>query len=700
MIARPVLGRPALNARLARVGVLVAAAFVYLWGIGSAGWTNPYYTLVVSSGLANGLGAVLAGEMDVFGFLAIDKPPLPQLLSWLTASLFGFEPWALLLPYALAGVASVHLLMQTVRRFASEPLAVLTGMIFLLIPATSASLRTNQVEAFDLLGRMLLVYGAVRAVEAVLNKRRSIGFWALSMLGVLISANSKMTMILPLVAVVIFASLTSSALPRAFKTRVAVAYLCVTALSLSAWALWFDLLSSTAAFSGSSPDGTALGNLIQQNLLLRLPFSEDPGYYFGNPGYQSTSLLRLFGAQYIDEWAWWAPSIGAGFLLLTATIFRLAGGSRRPRPAGRFIATGQFEHAQLFRFGAIVVLGWFVAYWVVLSFSASKNCCLHAYYIAPNAPVMAFLAAYALLASGRYVRVLLVGATVSWCVVEFTGGADEVISAQLDSLLSPGVITGILAGAALLLVAFSSLAKSSRSSTTAAIASVAVFASAVTAMGVVLPRPSAVDGDPASGRMLRSWAPESPLTLLYAPFPGSEDHAIGLSPYASEDVPNGLRSVLAERAPLWSAATLSSFSASAFALASGAAVMAYGGTKGYDEVITLEDFQRLVGDGDIRFGVVGRIDLCFTETTEKFSYAAGHEPAKIMFWLLRTGQPVPYETDPEAVASPTSTNTSVASQRWRPVLLRLDPAKAASDLADGNSWLVNKPAAAPFLSSC
>src|SRR5258708_20368679 len=55
-------------------------------------------------------------SFDPGGFVTIDKPPLGFWLQTLSAKIFGFTPFSVYLPQALAGVLSVALLYHLVRR--------------------------------------------------------------------------------------------------------------------------------------------------------------------------------------------------------------------------------------------------------------------------------------------------------------------------------------------------------------------------------------------------------------------------------------------------------------------------------------------------------------------------------------------------------------------------------------------------------
>ena len=73
-----------------------------------------YYGAAVKSMLTNWHNFFFA-SFDPGGFLAIDKPPLGFWVQVLSARLFGFSVFSVLLPEAIAGVLAVALIFHLVR---------------------------------------------------------------------------------------------------------------------------------------------------------------------------------------------------------------------------------------------------------------------------------------------------------------------------------------------------------------------------------------------------------------------------------------------------------------------------------------------------------------------------------------------------------------------------------------------------------
>ena len=103
-------------ARPALALLLLATAVLYLWGLGASGWANSYYSAAVQAGSVS-WKAFFFGSSDAGNSITVDKTPASLWLMALSVRVFGLSTWSILVPQALAGVASVGVLYTTVRRW-------------------------------------------------------------------------------------------------------------------------------------------------------------------------------------------------------------------------------------------------------------------------------------------------------------------------------------------------------------------------------------------------------------------------------------------------------------------------------------------------------------------------------------------------------------------------------------------------------
>ena len=107
---------------ISRLGLpllLVATAALYLWNLSASGWANAFYTAAAQAG-ASDWTAMLFGSSDAANAITVDKTPAALWVIDLSVRLFGLNPWSVLVPQALEGVAAVALLYAAVRRVAGS----------------------------------------------------------------------------------------------------------------------------------------------------------------------------------------------------------------------------------------------------------------------------------------------------------------------------------------------------------------------------------------------------------------------------------------------------------------------------------------------------------------------------------------------------------------------------------------------------
>src|SRR3954464_14462800 len=126
--------------------LLVLAGVLNLWALNRNGFANDYYSAAVRS-MSTSWHAFLYGSFDPSGVMTVDKPPLAFWAQALSARVFGFSSWSLLVPQALMGVATVALAYDLTRRRFGRPAGFAAGLVLALTPITVAISRHNNPDA-------------------------------------------------------------------------------------------------------------------------------------------------------------------------------------------------------------------------------------------------------------------------------------------------------------------------------------------------------------------------------------------------------------------------------------------------------------------------------------------------------------------------------------------------------------------------
>ena len=120
-------------ARPALAGLLAVTAVLYLWNLTRNGWANDFYAAAVQAGTKS-WKAFFFGSFDSSNFITVDKTPASLWVMELSARIFGFGQWSVLVPQALEGVASVALLYAAVKRQFGAAAGLIAGLVLALTP--------------------------------------------------------------------------------------------------------------------------------------------------------------------------------------------------------------------------------------------------------------------------------------------------------------------------------------------------------------------------------------------------------------------------------------------------------------------------------------------------------------------------------------------------------------------------------------
>jgi 4-amino-4-deoxy-L-arabinose transferase-like glycosyltransferase len=144
--------------------LLITAAVLDLWDLSRNGWANGYYAAAVRSMITSWHNFLFA-SFDPSGVMTVDKPPLAFWVQALSARVFGFSSWSILVPEALMGMATVGLTYDLVRRRFGRAGGFIAGATLAITPITVAMSRHNNPDAAVVLCCVAALWCAVRALE-------------------------------------------------------------------------------------------------------------------------------------------------------------------------------------------------------------------------------------------------------------------------------------------------------------------------------------------------------------------------------------------------------------------------------------------------------------------------------------------------------------------------------------------------------
>jgi 4-amino-4-deoxy-L-arabinose transferase-like glycosyltransferase len=363
----PRWGRPAL------LGLLALTAALYLIGLDRNGWANDFYAAAVQAGTKS-WKAFFFGSFDASNFITVDKTPGSLWVMEISARVFGLNYWSMLVPQALAGVATVGVLYATVRRWFGPAAGLLAGAAAALTPVAVLMFRFNNPDALLVLVLTVAAYAVTRAIEAGRTR------W-LVLAGALLGFGFLAKMLQAFLLVPPFALAYLVAGPRGLGRRLMQLLAAGAALVVSAgW--WVAVVMLTPAadrpYVGGSTSNSILQLTLGYNGFGRLDGNETGSVGFagrgggggGGPAFSGgTGLTRLFASDMGGQVSWLLP---AALIALAALLW----GTRREARTDRT------------RAAALVWGGWLLVTGAVFSFMAGI---IHPYYTVALAPAIGAL---------------------------------------------------------------------------------------------------------------------------------------------------------------------------------------------------------------------------------------------------------------------------------------------------------------------
>src|SRR6266567_5606923 len=258
-------GWPPIWRRLALAGVMLVSIFMNFYQLGQNGFGNLYYAAAIRSMLDN-LHNLFFASFDPGGFVSIDKPPLGFWLQAASAKVFGFTPFSVFLPQALAGVLSVLLLYHLVRRHFGVVAGLLAALALAISPISVLTNRNNTIDSTLVLVMLLGAWAVLRAAES--GKLR----WLL-LCAVFVGVGFNIKMLEAYLVVPAYGLLYLLAAPRSIWARIgqlALAALLMLTISLS-WAVAVDLTpAASRPYVGSSQNNSEISLALGYNGIQRL----------------------------------------------------------------------------------------------------------------------------------------------------------------------------------------------------------------------------------------------------------------------------------------------------------------------------------------------------------------------------------------------------------------------------------------------
>jgi 4-amino-4-deoxy-L-arabinose transferase-like glycosyltransferase len=560
--------------RPAVLGLLVATAVLYLWGLGSSGWANDYYAAAAQAATQD-WKAWLFGSLDAGNAITVDKPPAALWVMGLFGRLFGFSAFTMLLPEALMGVGAVGLLYLTVRRTSGPTAGLIAGAALALTPVAALMFRFNNPDALLVLLLVAAAYCMMRAIET--GSTRWIALVGLVVGFAFLTKMLQAFLIVPGLAVAFLVAAPVGMWKRIGKLLVGATTMVVSGgWYLALVSLW---PADSRPYIGGSTDNSLLQLALGYNGIQRIAGGEGgPG---GGPGGGGPGGANLFFGGEPGIGRLFGPSMGVeASWLLPAALIGLAAGIWFTRRTAR---TGSV------RAGLLLWGGWLLVTGVVFSFMDGT---VHPYYTVALAPAVAALVGISAVElwrgreflMPRIVLAVMAAGTGVWAFILLDRTPDFLPALRWI------VVAGSVVVAAVLAVGAHRLGRAA-----------AVLVTAAALLGLAAPTAFSIYNV--------AHAHSGPGTMSgpsrdagFGGGPGGPGGQFGgRGPGGDTEDNAALAQLLEGTDSRWAAASIGSMGVSGLELKTGASLMAIGGFTGSDNSPTLAQFQSYVADHEVRY---------------------------------------------------------------------------------------------------
>lgn len=248
--------------------IVLLSAILNFLNIGIEGTSNSYYAAAVKS-MTLSLKNFFFVAMDPAGLVTVDKPPFGFWMQALSAKLFGFHGWSILLPQAIAGVLSVLILYHIVKKSFGVTAGLLSSLFLAITPVFVAVSRNNTIDNQLVFVLLLACLAFLHAME----KGRFLPL-ALTMILIGLGFNIKQLQAYMILPAIYITYMFVSTIPLK-KRLVFLSASTVILLAVSfSWALIVDLIPANARpYVGSSANNSELELILEHNGTERLGLS-------------------------------------------------------------------------------------------------------------------------------------------------------------------------------------------------------------------------------------------------------------------------------------------------------------------------------------------------------------------------------------------------------------------------------------------
>ena len=561
-----------IGAKKIAIGILlILTAITYLSGALQNGMANSYYAAAVQAASSN-FTAWLFGSLDAANFVSVDKPPLSTMIMGLSARIFGFSSFSMLLPNVLAGVITVYLVYRITRYYFGFKSGIIAGVVIAATPVVALMSGFNNPDAILMCFLTASGYFLIRALD-----KKPIRNLALVALFSGLAFNTKMLqglMVLPAIYVVYPCFAKAKLSKRFLHLGIFTAVVMITSLSWSA--LVYLIPTEMRPWVGSTNDNNIWSLIFGYNGFGRL-LGNSPGNGGGGGGRTgfggSTGVFRMFNDEFGPNIAWF---ISTALIGAVTVFFKLR---KKERTNIQFGITAFW-------------LIWLLTHMFIFSMTSGT---IHPYYVVVLAPAIAALVGISL----PLIIQLYRNDKNTW-LLPMTVMITDLTAAILLSMSGLTGLMWVIIGLGTISSLFLLLAKSLPKVYQSSVQKIDIRRTILLKVGSVLSIITVL-----ATPVYYTVATVTQAHVGSIPTAGPSSTALMGSNNEDAEAENALVTFLLANSSgtTWIAAVNSANESAAIQISTGMPVAALGGFNGSDPVLTLAQFKEYVASGKIKYYV-------------------------------------------------------------------------------------------------
>ncbi len=597
---------------------LLVAGSLYLFGAMNNGMANSYYAMAVQAA-SQDWTAWFFGSLDSANHISIDKPPIATMIMGLSARIFGFSNFSMLLPSVLAGIGTIWLVYDITRRQFGFKSAAIATLTLILTPVAALMFGFNNPDAILTLLLIASGYAFLRSLE----NKKTLLWLSLAALFTGLAFNAKMLQGLMIVAAMIIVYIAFAKPPVTKRLAHIIFAGIITAVSTLWWSIivWITPASSRP-WIGSTDDNSIWSLIFGYNGFGRLlSYDTGQGGVAASTNYipvgfgGETGLLRMFNFDFGPNIAWLLPAALIGGAVVLWTL------RKTPRD-------------NLDRAAITFWLLWLIIHIAIFSVTSGT---IHPYYVVVLSPAIAALAGISLPALWNAYRQKQPLAIVLPAIVAVTSVVAIVLLGHENTYPWLAWLIGVIGG-------IGSIALAANLSTPAKDLLVGGVLASIIAV--------------SAGPFVYTLATVNTTHQGSIPTSGPNSTTAGIDRNLVMETEELVSHLLDNRdGARWIVAVGSAKQAAPIQLKSGQPVMTIGGFSGYDRSLTLAQFKALISSGQLRYYIVSSGDKAGKDGNPR-------DRSEISKWVIRNGTKVEYGGKGVALYRLSAIQVTEQSQGW------------------------------------